>query len=71
MAYLEPGDKLISVKNLQTYHNTLIRYLSDKVRFVPTNICSQCGGLIGQNNTCDYCGTKYRLVLSEESEETK
>lgn len=63
-----PGTRLVTLQNLQNYHETLMRYLSDKTRMIPTNICSQCGGLIGENNTCDFCGTKYKLVLDKEDQ---
>lgn len=57
--------KYITLENLQHYHKTLMKYLSENNKLIPSNICSRCGGLINQDNICEYCGTKYKLVIKE------
>ena len=54
--------KLITFENLTTYHNSLMKYLNEG-KLVPINICPQCGGIIEENNKCNYCGAKLKLVV--------
>ncbi len=57
--------KLLTLQNLQHYHKSLMKYLGTS-KLVPQNICTRCGGLLGKDNICEYCGTKYKLVIENK-----
>jgi len=61
-------EKYITLNTLQHYHNNLMKYLSNP-HMIPINICTQCGGLLNENNTCDFCGTKFKLVVDKGDEQ--
>ena len=56
--------KIVTFENLQHYHNSLMKYLNSG-KLIPTNICPQCGGIVDENNKCNYCGVKLKLVIDK------
>lgn len=64
MQLINTTDKLITLKNLEYYHKSLMDYLKNP-RLVATNICPQCGAIVSENK-CDYCGAKLKLVVDKE-----
>lgn len=57
--------KYVDLNMLQTYHNKLMKQLSEG-RLVPINVCPNCGGIIDDMNKCEYCGAKLKLVVDDE-----
>lgn len=55
--------KLISLENLQQYHNLLIKQLSEG-KLQPINLCPQCNGIM-DGMKCPYCGIKYKWVVDD------